>query len=872
MRYYLQDVNQILKELNSNTNGISEDKAKELLSKNGKNKFDDEKKKSIFMRFISQIVDPMIIILIIAAFISGIISYIYKEVPTDVIIILFVVVLNAILGVLQESKAEKAIDSLKEMTKSKTKVYRNGHINIINSEDLVVGDVIILEAGDQVPADCRIIESAQLKCDEASLTGESLPVEKIINILTLGTQNDISLADRKNMIFMGSTIVYGRGKALVVETGMNTEMGKIAKVLTSVKEEKTPLQVKLAELSKILTKVVLAICIIIFSFSVIKAGSFDFNNVILPSFMVAISLAVAAIPEGLVTVVTIVLSIGVTKMSKRNAVIRKLTAVETLGCTEVICSDKTGTLTENKMTVVKEWTNDKKLLSKCISFCSDAIIEEGDAKGEPTECALVNYAYNNGIDNNNIKIEEKRVSEIPFDSTRKMMTTIHANNIQYTKGAPDELIKHCTKYLSKDGIVELNEEIKKSIIEQNKIMANDALRVLAGAYKKVDKIPNEASLDMENELIFIGLVGMIDPIRKEVKEAILECKKAGIKVIMITGDHFDTAIAIAKELGIIISKNEALMGIDLDQMSDEYFEQNIEKYSVYARVKPEHKVRIVSTWKKLNKIVAMTGDGVNDAPSIKTADIGIGMGITGTDVTKNVADMVLSDDNFATIVNAIEEGRIIYSNIRKSIKFLLSSNFSEVITIFVATVLGFTILKAPHLLWINLITDCFPALALGVDPPESDIMLLAPRKKDEGIFAGGVLFDMIYQGIMVSILTLIAYYLGTNILYDPLCGTKEMQGMTMAFLTMSMAEIFHSFNMRSFTHSLFSIKKQNKFLWGAMILSIILTALVIEVPIIANAFQFAVIDSVEYFVAILLAFSVIPIVELVKLVKRLSIT
>ncbi len=884
MKFYLHDARDVMSELQTSDEGLPSEEAASRLQKNGKNKLAEGKKTSLIVRFLKQLADPMTIILIVAAVISGILAWVNKEVPTDVIIIMVVVVINAILGVVQESKAEKAIDALKEMTAATSKVIRDGKQITVKSEDLTVGDIIVLEAGDAVPADARIIESNSLKCEEAALTGESVPVDKHVAAVKAGENGDVPLGDRSNMIYMGSTVVYGRAKAVVCAIGMDTEMGKIAAALSDVSEEKTPLQQKLAQLSKILTGLVLGICAVIFAVGWIRGAiggnGLDFKQiaqqVILPSFMVAISLAVAAIPEGLATVVTIVLSIGVTKMSKRSAVIRKLTAVETLGCTQVICSDKTGTLTQNKMTVTEWYTANKELLATAMALCNDAEPDDGgNAVGEPTECALVNFATSIGLSKSELASLQPRVGEVPFDSMRKMMTTVHGNKdgfIQYTKGAPDELLCRCTRILTPDGVRELTSDDKKEILTQNKAMANKALRVLAAAYREIAVAPDEAGYTsdaLERDLVFVGLCGMIDPVRPEVFEAIKQCREAGIRPIMITGDHKDTAVAIALELGIIKSSAEAITGAELNELSDEELEKKIGKYSVYARVQPEHKVRIVKAWKKKGLITAMTGDGVNDAPSIKAADIGIGMGITGTDVTKNVADMVLGDDNFATIVYAVEEGRMIYSNIRKAIQFLLSSNMSEVITIFTATMLGFTILEAPHLLWINLITDCFPALALGVEPAEKDIMKQEPRSSKDGIFSGGLGFDMVYQGILVSILTLVAYYLGQGLLYDPNCGSPEAQGMTMAFLTMSMAEIFHSFNMRSQRGSIFKLNSHNLFLYGGMLASLVLTAVVIEVPFISGLFNFANIDIVEYIVALALAVSVIPIVELVKLVQRL---
>ncbi len=826
------------------------------------------------MKFLKQLADPMILILIAAAVVSGVMAIIENESFADVIIIVFVVLLNAVLGVIQENKAEKAIEALQEMTAATSKVIRNGKKEIIKSKDLVVGDIIVLEAGDSVPADARIIECASMKVEEAALTGESVPSLKQVERLELKGQKDVPLGDRKNMVYMGSTVVYGRGVAVVTDTGMNTEMGKIAEALSQAKDEATPLQKKLGQLSKILSFAVIGICVFIFIFNLITSsgGGID-KHFLLDTFMVAVSLAVAAIPEGLATVVTIVLSMGVTRMSKRNAVIRKLTAVETLGCAQVICSDKTGTLTQNKMTVVRHYGKDTELLCRAMALCCDAELDEtGDAKGEPTEAALVNYAYKNGWRKQDLEARQPRVGEAPFDSMRKMMSTVHKNGnsfVQYTKGAPDELLKCCKFALVGGNKVELTDGVRKDILAENKAMADDALRVLGAAYKEYESLPSSFDAKkIENDMIFVGLMGMIDPVRPEVKPAIDECKAAGIRVVMITGDHLDTAVAIAKELGIITDRSQAVTGSVLDDVSDENLPALIREVSVFARVQPEHKVRIVNAWKSLGKVTAMTGDGVNDAPSIKAADIGIGMGITGTDVTKDVADMVLADDNFATIVSAVEEGRRIYDNVRKSIQFLLSSNMSEVVSIFFATLLGFTILKPVHLLWINLITDAFPALALGVEPAEDDLMKRKPRDSKDGIFAGGMGFNLLYQGVLISALTLLAYFVGHYLEAGKWEIVESPDGVTMAFLTMSMAEIFHAFNMRSQHASIFTLKKQNIVLWLSMVGSLILTSAVIYIDPLAQAFEFEHISFVEYAVAMGLALSVIPIVELVKLVQR----
>ncbi|MBQ9976915.1 MAG: cation-translocating P-type ATPase [Clostridia bacterium] len=887
MKHYLNSAEEVIRTVDSTADGLSSSEASKRLAENGKNKLDEAKKESLLHRFFKQLCEPMTIILLVAAVISAGVE-IYEGIhsghmgfPSDVVIILAVVLINAVLGVLQESKAEKAIEALQEMSKAQSKVLRDGKQILVPSEELVVGDIIVLEAGDAVPADARIIECASMKVEEAALTGESVPVDKRVETLTAGANGDVALGDRKNMVFMGSTVVYGRGKAVVTATGMDTEMGKIANALAMADEGKTPLQIKLAGLSKILTYLVIGICLVIFCVQLIRDGV-GFEP-ILNSFMIAISLAVAAIPEGLATVVTIVLSIGVTNMSKRNAIIRKLTAVETLGCTQIICSDKTGTLTQNKMTVVDHYGDDEELLANAMSLCSDAEFdtEVGTAVGEPTECALVNYAETLGLSKNVQKERFVRIGEVPFDSGRKMMSTVHrtegASLVQFTKGAPDELHKRCTKALIGGKLVEMTDEVRADILSSNKAMADRALRVLAAAMKQLTAEPSVYdSESVECDLCFIGLVGMIDPVRPEVKPAIDECRSAGIRPIMITGDHKDTAVAIALQLGIITDSSEAITGAELDEISDEEFETAVEKYSVYARVQPEHKTRIVNAWRKKSMVTAMTGDGVNDAPSIKNADIGLGMGITGTDVTKNVADMILADDNFATIVSAVGEGRRIYDNIRKAIQFLLASNLSEVLTIFFATLFGFTIFAPVHLLWINLITDCFPALALGMEKPEKNIMNRKPRSSQEGIFAGGLGFAVAYQGVLVTVITMVSYLIGRYWLAGLhhaeaiAAGTysAEMLGTSMAFLTLSLCEICHAFNMRSLHGSIFKMKEQNLWLWGAGILSLLLTTVVVEVDFLANAFELAHLDLMEYGIALGLAILIIPIVELIKIIHR----
>ena len=874
MKFYCEDQTKVLSSLNTSEKGLSSAEAQKRLEANGKNKLAAAKGKSIVRRFLEQLADPMIIILLVAALISGILAVVENESFTDVIIILAVVIVNAVLGVYQESKAEKAIEALQEMSAATSKVLRDGKVQIVHSEDLVVGDIILLEAGDAVPADARILENASLKVEEAALTGESVPVTKFIDIINLKDgEKDVPLGDRKNMLYMGSTVVYGRGKAVVTATGMDTEMGKIATALQQAEDGETPLQRKLNQLSKILTWLVLGICVVVFGVQLIRAGNFSFTDTILPSFMVAVSLAVAAIPEGLSMVVTVVLSMGVTNMSKRNAIIRRLTAVETLGCAQIICSDKTGTLTQNKMTVVDHFGENEEQLAMAMALCCDAELDtDGNVTGEPTEAALVAWADKLNLKKYNLKEQFPRLGEAPFDSGRKMMSTVHKLDngaVQYTKGAPDVIIGRCTHYLKDGKPVPMTEEYKATILKANKEMADKALRVLACAERAYNSVPASFEADdLERDLCFVGLCGMIDPVRPEVKDAIVECRSAGVRPIMITGDRIDTAVAIAKELGIITEDTYAITGAQLNDMDDAEFESKFRQISVYARVQPEHKTRIVNAWRKAGYVTAMTGDGVNDAPSIKSADIGVGMGITGTDVTKNVADMVLADDNFATIVGAVEEGRRIYDNIRKAIQFLLGSNMSEVLSIFTATLMGFTILKPVHLLWINLVTDCFPALALGMEKAEPNIMKRKPRNSKAGIFADGMGVDIAYQGVLVTVLTLVSYFIGHFMETGNWEITNSAHGMTMAFLTMSMAEVFHSFNMRSQRGSMFTLGSQNKTLWIAGIGSLVATTLVCEIPFLANAFGFASVGISEYLIALALGFVVIPVVELVKLIQR----
>lgn len=885
MKEYLASAEEVLEEQSTSAaSGLTAAEAQSRLASVGPNKLDEEEKTPMWKRFFEQMGDPMVIMLLVAAAISVITGFIQGEPEwADAAIILSVVILNSVLGVVQEAKSEQALEALQEMSAAQSKVIRDGKMVHMASSELVPGDVVLLEAGDSVPADCRVIESASMKIEEAALTGESVPVEKHADVISLaeGT-DDVPLGDRKNMCYMGSTVVYGRGRAVVVGTGMNTEMGKIASALTSAKKELTPLQMKLNELSGILTKLVLAICVIIFAVDIVRHfGELGSNPaMMLDTFMVAVSLAVAAIPEGLVAVVTIVLSMGVTKMSRRQAIIRKMTAVETLGCTQIICSDKTGTLTQNKMTVVKhELAADEDKFLAGMALCSDAKYdaEKGEAVGEPTECALVNDAAKAGM--TDLDSQRPRIGEAPFDSGRKMMSVVvkdvDGDYEQFTKGAPDVVIGLCTHVYDNGQVVELTDERREQILAANKAMADQALRVLALANRTYTEAPTDFSPEaLEHDLVFCGLSGMIDPVRPEVTAAIVEAKEAGIRPVMITGDHIDTAVAIAKDLGIVEDASQAITGAELDKISDEDFKTRVTEISVYARVQPEHKARIVDAWKSLGNIVAMTGDGVNDAPSIKRADIGVGMGITGTDVTKNVADMVLADDNFATIINAVEEGRRIYDNIRKVIQFLLSANIAEVLSVFVATLIGFTIFQPVQLLWINLITDSLPALALGMEEAEGDVMKRKPRKASDGVFAGGMGIDIAFQGVIITILVLASFFAGMyfhngaielSMLTD---GIADPEGVTMAFITLSMVEIFHSFNMRSRRASIFSMKTQNKWLWGAAALAVVLTVVPVEVDFLAEVFGFMTLDPIALFTALGLAFLIIPLMEIYKAVMR----
>ncbi|MGM9942542.1 MAG: calcium-translocating P-type ATPase, PMCA-type [Erysipelotrichaceae bacterium] len=879
MSYYLKSKEEVLKEVESSPEGLTTKQANERVEKYGKNKLEEPPKKTFIQKFFSSLVDPMIIMLLVAATISTF-TTIYQNVVNnanesyaDLFIILFVVVVNTILSVIQEDKAEEAIGALKEMTAATSKVLRDGKQVIVKSEDLTIGDVLVFEAGDAIPADCRILESYSMKVEEAALTGESVPVNKLVDVLMLKDNSlDIPLGDRRNMLYSGSTIAYGRGKAVVVAIGMDTEMGKIASALSQQEDEKTPLQKKMSELSVTLTKIVIAVCVIVFVFGVARdlifSNNGDIFGTVLNTFIIAVALAVAAIPEGLPAVVTVILSIGVTAMSKRNALIRKLTAVETLGCTQIICSDKTGTLTQNKMTVVDTFTNDVHLLATGMALCSDAKIdpEKKQAVGEPTEAALVNFAYKHDLPSYTLIEQQPRVGEAPFDSMRKMMSTVHKYKdgyIQYTKGANEIVLSHCDYYLDENHqVVKLTEEVKTEITHKAKEYADRALRVLGLGYRLYEEKPaNFDSENLENDLIYVGFTGMIDPCRDEVYDAIKECESAGIRPVMITGDHIDTAVAIGKDLGIITDASQAMLGSQLDSLTDEQLKEVVQKTSVFARVQPEHKTRIVRAFKDLGNVVAMTGDGVNDAPSIKAADIGVGMGITGTDVTKSVADMVLADDNFATIVNAVEEGRKINDNVRKVLQFQISSNMTEVLVVFISSIFALEVLSPTHLLWINMVTDSLPGLALGMEKAEEGVMKRKPRPSNESVFSNGAGLDIVLQGIYMATIILTSFFIGYKM-------DGHLNGMTMAFLTINLAELFHAISMRTQRGSLIKLKTFNWWLFGALTLTFLLNIALIYVPAFEVLFDFAPINFTEFMIALALAFSVLPVLEVYKFIMR----
>lgn len=875
MLFHTMETEEVMRFLRSSQEGLTDSEAGERLEEYGPNELEEGKKRTLFMMFLEQFKNFMVIVLLAAAVVSATVAH---EI-TDAAIILFVVLLNAVLGVIQESKAEKALAELKKMASPHVKVKRGGNVKQIKTEELVPGDIVLLEAGDIIPADMRLVESASLKIEEAALTGESVPVEKITDPLE---ERDLVIGDRRNMAYSGSHVTYGRGVGIVTQTGMKTEVGKIAGHLAMAEDSQTPLQRKLDEMSKILSIGVLFICLVIFGAGLLQGRQ------TLDIFMMAVSLAVAAIPEGLAAVVTIVLAIGVQKMARKNAIIRKLSAVETLGSTQIICSDKTGTLTQNKMTVKGIYLDgmlqaaheadpkDKqfRMLAGDIMLCNDSKMDKKGKEtrllGDPTETALVDYGVRMGLSKEELERKNPRVAELPFDSDRKLMTTVHQTEtgiLSVTKGAPDVLLERCTKILSNGAERALTDEDRAAIEKANKEMADHALRVLAVAHKHLDKVPENAVQEaLENEMVFIGLVGMIDPPREEAREAVKICRQAGIRPIMITGDHRDTAAAIARELGIAQDSSEVIAGSQLNALSDEEFNEQVERYSVYARVSPEHKVRIVKAWKSRGKIVAMTGDGVNDAPALKASDIGVGMGITGTEVSKGVSDMVLADDNFATIVHAVREGRRIFSNIRKTVQFLLSCNLGEVFTMFIATMLPavFTdhILFPIHILWINLITDTLPALALGMEEAEPGIMEEPPRDPKSGFFSDGMGINIIYQGILEGCLVLLSYLTGKQ--YSPETAT------TMAFVSLGLIQLFHSFNARSNEDSLFKLGWfSNPWVIGAFFISAVLQLSVVFLPFLNGLFRVVPLSGKQWLTVVGLSFLMIPAVEIVKWMERL---
>ena len=847
---------EVEKTLNTNfIQGLTNEEVIKRQNQYGKNVLKDNKKESLLVKFLKQFNDFMIIILIMASIVSAGVSWYQGEHDyIDSIIIIAIVVLNAIMGVLQEAKAEKSIESLKKMTPQMSKVIRNGKETQIPSEELTIGDIVILEAGNRVPADCRIIENFNLKVEESSLTGETESIEKDGNAIC---KKGIPLGDIINMVFMGSTVVNGHAKVVVTEIGMDTKVGKIANMIIENESPETPIQKKLNQVGKILGAICLMICLVIFMIGIIK------KIPPMEMFMTSVGLAVAAIPEGLPAIVTIMLSIGVTKMAKRNSIIRKLPAVETLGSSNVICSDKTGTLTQNRMKVVEIKAENPNLAMELASMCTDSKIEVNSGKvevvGEPTENALVEIAYKNKLDKKQLYQAMPRVSEIPFDSTRKLMTTIHKlENGKYrviTKGAPDVLLTRCI------GIQ------KEKVLRENEKLANKALRVISVAYKDMEQLPSKIeSTSIENNLNFVGLIGMIDPPREGVKEAVETCKKAGIKTVMITGDHIATAKAIAEKIGIYSKNDRAITGEELDKLNQENFEKEIEHYTVFARVTPEHKVRIVKAWQKKGAVVAMTGDGVNDSPALKIADIGIAMGKGGTDVAKNAADMILVDDNFVTIVDAVKQGRNIYDNIRKAIHFLIATNIGEIVTIFMGLVLGLqSPLLAIQLLWINLVTDSLPAIAIGLEPPEKDIMERKPVNSKKGIFADGLWSKIILEGIMIGMLTLIAFSIG-NKYY----GVEV--GRTMAFISMGLLELVHSFNIKS-EKSIFKVGiLENKFLIGSFILGFFVQTIVVFIPSLANIFNVTNLTSQQWIITLSISLLPIPIIELQKKINKMNTT
>lgn len=861
MQYFDKDYKSALDDTQSSLQGLTDEEAADKLSKEGKNALEGAKKKPFILKLLSQFVDPMIIVLLVSAAVSAIIAIVRKEYSEliDSGIILLIVIVNAVIGLVQESKAENALEALKSNNKPYAKVMRGGERKVVPTEELVRGDIVLLEAGDVVPADLRLVSSASLKIEEAALTGESVPVDKDAEAVI---RSDAALGDRINMAYSTGTVTYGRGSGVVVATGMNTETGKIAKMLTEVKESPSPLNRQLAKTAKILSFAVLGIALVIFLVSV-----FAYKADVMNAFMTAVAIAVAAIPEGLPAVVTIVLAMGVQKMSKRRAIVKNLPSVETLGCCEVICSDKTGTLTLNRMTVRETFSpsGDEKLLNTIMALCNDSVKTKDGLAGDPTETALVAYSELQGDDFDALKQANPRINELPFDSVRKLMTTVHETErgaVSYTKGAPDILLSRCKYVLTKDGVKPLDDKMRATISEANSDMAHKALRVLAAAY-------TEGNTLEERDMVFVGLTGMIDPPRDEVKDAVKECRSAGIHVVMITGDHPDTAKAIARELDILREGDLTATGAELDAMSDEELYNNISRYSVFSRVSPENKVRIVKAFRYNGKVTAMTGDGVNDAPSIKEADIGIGMGITGTQVSKEAADIILTDDNFATIEGAVEEGRKIFANITKAIQFLLSANIAEVLCLFIATViLNVEFLTPVMILWVNLVTDSFPALSLGTEAAEKDVMKLPPRKSNSSLFAGTLGKDIIIQGIMQTALVLTAFSIGYYVMPDGI--NNHDIAMTMAFVSLCFIQLFHSFNLRSQRNTVLTRRFfNNKYLDLSALLGLVLTLAVVLIPFFNDIFHTAPLNATEWAIAIGVSVAIIPLVELQKLIERL---